>query len=97
MRIYGLTKSSYRPPPTTTRLSSTLFNPTTTKPPGKRVKGDPHHPHVSQVGFEYSFTQTGIREGLSETLRALARTAPFARHRYALVDLANAVRPSTLF
>ena len=47
--------------------------------------------------FEYSFTQTGIREGLSETLRALARTAPFARHRYALVDLANAVRPSTLF
>lgn len=47
--------------------------------------------------FEYSFTQTGIREGLSETLRTLARTAPFARHRYALVDLANAVRPSTLF
>ena len=47
--------------------------------------------------FEYPFTQTGIRTGLSTTLRALARTAPFARHRYTLVDLANAVRPSTTF
>ena len=47
--------------------------------------------------FEYAFTQRGLRTGLSETLRALARQAPFSRHRYALVDLANQVRPVTTF
>lgn len=47
--------------------------------------------------FDYPFTQRGLRTGLSETLRQLARTAPFPRHRYALVDMANAVRPTTWF
>ena len=47
--------------------------------------------------FEYSFTQRGLRYGLADTLRTLARQAPFSRHRYALVDLANQVRPVTLF
>ncbi|ERS51708.1 MULTISPECIES: serine/threonine protein kinase [Corynebacterium] len=47
--------------------------------------------------FEYAFTQRGLRTGLAETLRALARQAPFSRHRYALVDLANQVRPITTF
>lgn len=47
--------------------------------------------------FEFSFTQRGLRYGLSETLRQQARQAPFARHRYALVDMANQVRPVTWF
>ncbi|MDY3126945.1 MAG: tetratricopeptide repeat protein [Corynebacterium sp.] len=47
--------------------------------------------------FEYSFTQRGLRYGLADTLRTLARQAPFSRHRYALVDLANQVRPFTWF
>lgn len=47
--------------------------------------------------FEYAFTQDGIRFGLADTLRTLARQAPFSRHRYELVDLANKVRPVTLY
>lgn len=47
--------------------------------------------------FEHPFTQRGLRYGLSDTLRALARQAPFSRHRYDLVDLANSVRPITTF
>lgn len=47
--------------------------------------------------FEYSFTQRGLRYGLSDTLRQQARQAPFSRHRYALVDMANQVRPVTWF
>lgn len=47
--------------------------------------------------FEYAFTQRGLQYGLADTLRTLARQAPFSRHRYALVDLANQVRPITMF
>ncbi|MFV8381600.1 serine/threonine protein kinase [Corynebacterium hindlerae] len=47
--------------------------------------------------FDHPFTQRGLRTGLDENLRLLARSAPFARHRYALVDMANAVRPTTWF
>ena len=47
--------------------------------------------------FEYPFTQRGLRYGLAYTLCQQARQAPFARHRYALVDLANQVRPVTWF
>lgn len=47
--------------------------------------------------FEYPFTQRGLRYGLAYTLRQQARQAPFSRHRYALVDLANQVRPVTWF
>lgn len=47
--------------------------------------------------FEYPFTQRGLRTGLAETLRLLARSAVFARHRYALVDIANQIRPETWF
>ncbi|CAB0665102.1 serine/threonine protein kinase [Corynebacterium diphtheriae] len=46
--------------------------------------------------FEYPFTQRGLRNGLSATLRQLARSAP-SSHRYALVDVANQVRPMTWF
>lgn len=47
--------------------------------------------------FEYNFTQRGLRTGLAEALRLQARQAPFAKHRYALVDMANQVRPITWF
>ncbi|MCQ4619276.1 serine/threonine protein kinase [Corynebacterium sp. CCUG 59401] len=47
--------------------------------------------------FEYDFTIHGLRRGLAITLREQARRAPFARHRYALVDTANQVRPATWF
>ncbi|GAB3946098.1 serine/threonine protein kinase [Corynebacterium tapiri] len=47
--------------------------------------------------FEFPFTQTGLRYGLADTLRQQARLAPSARHRYALVDMANRVRPVTWF
>lgn len=45
--------------------------------------------------FEFAFTQRGLQLGLADSLRALARQAPYSRHRYALVDLANQVRPTT--
>lgn len=47
--------------------------------------------------FGYPFTQRGLRLGLAGALRKQARSAPSARHRYALVDMANAVRPTTWF
>ncbi|MCP1387627.1 protein kinase [Corynebacterium sp. TA-R-1] len=47
--------------------------------------------------FEYDFTVRGLRRGLAITLREQARVAPYARHRYALVDMANKVRPATWF
>lgn len=49
------------------------------------------------VLFEYSFTQRGLRHGIADALREQARMAPSARHRYKLVDMANQVRPVTLF
>ncbi|RDH76057.1 serine/threonine protein kinase [Mycolicibacterium moriokaense] len=39
--------------------------------------------------------QQGLREGVEEALRELARHAPRRRHRYTLVDLANSIRPPT--
>ncbi|WJY68861.1 serine/threonine protein kinase [Corynebacterium auris] len=47
--------------------------------------------------FEYPFTVQGLREGIATTLREQARVAPYAHHRYALVDMANKVRPATWF
>lgn len=47
--------------------------------------------------FDYPFTQTGLRNGIANALRRLARQAPSSQHRYSLVDMANAVRPQTLF
>ncbi|MFC4604857.1 serine/threonine-protein kinase [Rhodococcus kronopolitis] len=43
------------------------------------------------------FTERGLRTGTEAGLRALARNAVEASHRYALVDTANSVRPKTLF
>lgn len=47
--------------------------------------------------FEYPFSQDGLRTGLYETLRLLARATTNAQHRYQLVDMANKVRPTTWF
>ncbi|WP_174562980.1 serine/threonine-protein kinase [Rhodococcus maanshanensis] len=43
-----------------------------------------------------AFTERGLRAGTEAGLRALARNAEDRRHRYALVDLANSIRPKSL-
>lgn len=55
--------------------------------------------HAASDGdlLNYPFTQRGLRLGLAGSLRKIARRTPFARHRYELVDMANAVRPETWF
>jgi serine/threonine-protein kinase PknG len=45
----------------------------------------------------FPFTEHGLRLGVEASLRNLARVAPTQRHRYALVDMANAVRPTSTF
>ncbi|WPF65902.1 MULTISPECIES: serine/threonine protein kinase [unclassified Corynebacterium] len=47
--------------------------------------------------LDYPFTQRGLRYALADALRRQARNAPFPRHRYDLVDMANQVRPVTWF
>ena len=39
------------------------------------------------------FDEAGLRTGIEEALRELARHSPRRRHRYTLVDLANSIRP----
>jgi serine/threonine-protein kinase PknG len=43
--------------------------------------------------FGHPLDQTGLRMGIEEALRELARHAPRRRHRYTLVDFANSIRP----
>jgi serine/threonine-protein kinase PknG len=45
----------------------------------------------------FPFTQHGLQLGVEASLRALARAAPTQAHRYALVDMANTVRPLSTF
>jgi serine/threonine-protein kinase PknG len=45
----------------------------------------------------FPFTEHGLRLGVESSLRGLARVAPTQAHRYALVDLANNVRPMSTF
>lgn len=45
----------------------------------------------------FPFTEHGLRLGVESALRGLARVAPTQAHRYALVDLANSVRPTSTF
>jgi serine/threonine-protein kinase PknG len=45
----------------------------------------------------FPFTDHGLRLGVEASLRSLARVAISQSHRYALVDLANEVRPATTF
>ena len=41
----------------------------------------------------HDFDQRGLRVGVEEALRELARHSPRRRHRYRLVDVANSIRP----
>ncbi len=52
-----------------------------------------HTNHI--LGFP--FTQHGLQLGVEASLRSLARVAPTQAHRYALIDLANSVRPMSTF
>lgn len=45
----------------------------------------------------FPFTEHGLQLGVEASLRALARVAPTQSHRYALIDLANSVRPMSAF
>ncbi len=45
----------------------------------------------------FPFTEHGLQLGVEASLRGLARVAPTQAHRYALVDLANTVRPTSTF
>ncbi len=45
----------------------------------------------------FPFTEHGLQLGVEASLRNLARVAPTQAHRYALVDLANSVRPMSTF
>ncbi len=45
----------------------------------------------------FPFTEHGLQLGVEASLRGLARLAPSQAHRYALVDLANSVRPTSTF
>lgn len=45
----------------------------------------------------FPFIEHGLKLGVEASLRALARVAPTQSHRYALVDLANSVRPMSTF
>jgi serine/threonine-protein kinase PknG len=45
----------------------------------------------------FPFTEHGLRLGVEASLRSLARVATSQSHRYALVDMANEVRPVTTF
>jgi serine/threonine-protein kinase PknG len=45
----------------------------------------------------FPFTRHGLRLGVEASLRGLARVAATQAHRYALVDMANTVRPTSTF
>ncbi|WKG01076.1 serine/threonine-protein kinase [Mycolicibacterium sp. HK-90] len=50
-------------------------------------------PSTGDPIFGHSFDHRGLRLGIEEALRELARHSPRRRHRYTLVDVANAIRP----
>lgn len=55
-----------------------------------------HAEHHKTI-FNLHFSRNGVRGGLERSLRIMARNAPTRVHRYRLVDMANTVRPVTLF
>ncbi len=57
---------------------------------------DNHEASTNHI-LGFPFTQHGLRLGVEASLRSLARVAPTQRHRYTLVDMANAVRPTSTF
>lgn len=59
-----------------------------------RVSGLEHSASDNEL-FNVPFTLAGLRAGLASDLRVLARSSPFPRHRYRLVDMSNLIRPRT--
>ncbi len=55
-----------------------------------------HHASPTPI-LGFPFTDHGLRLGVEASLRSLARIATSQAHRYALVDMANTVRPLTTF
>ncbi|MBF6085707.1 protein kinase [Nocardia cyriacigeorgica] len=55
----------------------------------------PKRPDATLLGEP--FTERDLRDGTEAGLRTLARISPNRTHRYALVDLANAIRAQTWF
>ena len=55
------------------------------------------HDALPNAILGFPFTDNGLRLGVEASLRGLARVATSQSHRYALVDLANEVRPLTTF
>ena len=55
-----------------------------------------HEPRPNPI-LGFPFTNNGLRLGVESSLRSLARVATSQTHRYALVDMANEVRPLTTF
>ncbi|MFT4085999.1 MAG: tetratricopeptide repeat protein [Gordonia sp. (in: high G+C Gram-positive bacteria)] len=59
---------------------------------------DPDAPEKPDTFLGFPFTEHGLRVGTEQSLRKLARrTRDNRAHRFMLVDLANLVRPATLF
>lgn len=56
------------------------------------IKEEPQNPL-----FDLPFTERGLRMGLEDGLRNLARHTQFDLHRFRLVDMANKIRPRTWF
>ena len=56
---------------------------------------DLDHAASENALFDVPFSVAGLRSGLEAELRKLARSSPFPRHRYHLVDIANLIRPRT--
>ena len=57
----------------------------------------PYHKAKTNPILGFPFTEHGLRLGVEASLRSLARVATTRTHRYALVDMANRVRPATTF
>lgn len=55
-----------------------------------------HDPPPNPI-LGFPFTDRGLRLGVEASLRNLARVATSQSHRYALIDMANDVRPMTTF
>ena len=56
-----------------------------------RRGGSPPDPDSTILGLHYS--DEALREGIELALRHIARTTPRRLQRYALIDLANRLRP----
>lgn len=62
-----------------------------------RPDGDPAVRKSSPPLFDVEFSESGLRAGLEQGLREIARQSPFTNHRFRLVDMANKIRPRTWF